>query len=74
MRLPIEEFSTTEQIITWTILALLLLTQSTVIFLSARKRGKNAWFWGFIGLFNIPSSALLYYFVVIFPERKKGRE
>ncbi|MEH6941788.1 transcriptional regulator [Bacillus sp. JJ722] len=71
MRLEISELSLTAQIIFWTILAVLMLTQSTLIFLSARKRGKNPWFWGFIGLFNIPFSALLYYFFVIFPDRKK---
>lgn len=72
MRVEISDLSLTVQIVLWLVLAVLMLTQSTLIFLSARKRGKNPWFWGFIGLFNIPFSAILYYFFVIFPERKKG--
>ncbi|WP_230203572.1 transcriptional regulator [Bacillus massiliigorillae] len=72
MRLEVTEMSLTAQIIFFIVLATLMLTQGTIIFLSARKRGKNAWFWGFIGLLNIPSSFLLYYFFVIYPERKKG--
>ena len=57
----------------WAVTVLLLLVQSTLIFLSARKRGKNPWFWGFIGLLNIPSSAILYYVFSIYPEKRKER-
>ncbi|WP_019241759.1 MULTISPECIES: hypothetical protein [Bacillus] len=62
------------QVIFWIVLTSVLLTQSTIIFLSAKKRGKNAWFWGFIGLLNIPSSAILYYFCVVYPDKKRERE
>lgn len=62
------------QAVIWIFTVMLLLVQSTWIFLSARKRGKNPWFWGLIGLLNIPSSALLYYLFVIYPEKRKERK
>jgi hypothetical protein len=74
MKLNISDLSLASQIIVCSIIAIILITQSTLIFLSARKRGRNAWFWGFIGLLNVPSSALLYYLFVIYPDKKKEEE
>ncbi len=67
----ISELSFPMQIVVWILIGCLLFIQSTLIFISARKRGANAWFWGFIGLLNIPSGAILYYIFVIFPDRKR---
>lgn len=74
MRVDILELPLGSQLIIWFLLAMALLTQSTLIFLSARKRGKNAWFWGLIGLLNVPSGTILYYLFVIYPEKKKERK
>lgn len=65
------EYPLVMQIMFWVGVGSLLLIQSTLIFISARKRGANAWFWGLLGLLNIPSGAILYYFFVIFPARRK---
>ncbi|MGN1402081.1 MAG: transcriptional regulator [Bacillus sp. (in: firmicutes)] len=54
--------------------ATLLLSQSIAMFLSARKHGKNPWFWGLIGLLNFPSSAIIYYLVVIYPLKRKEKK
>ncbi|MGM9924526.1 MAG: transcriptional regulator [Bacillus sp. (in: firmicutes)] len=74
MSIDLNELPLMSRIALWCVLAALLLTQSTLIFLSARKRGKNAWFWGFIGLLNIPSSTILYYLFVIYRDKKKRRK
>lgn len=52
--------------LTWPLgllLAAMLLTQATWIFLDARRRGENQWLWGFFGLLNCPSSLLVYLLV-----------
>lgn len=68
------DFTMEQKIIVYPIIAIALLLQGTFIFLSAKKRGKNAWFWGFIGLLNIPSGLIWYYIFVIYPEKKKERK
>lgn len=45
------------------LIAILLLTQALWIFHDARKRGENAWFWGLLGLLNVPSSLIVYLLV-----------
>lgn len=62
------------QIVFWVVITTILLCQSIFIFLSARKREKNAWFWGFIGLLNFPTGMILYYFCVVYPDKKKERK
>lgn len=49
----------------WVALGLALLTQGTWLFLDARKRGARAWFWGLIGLIQVPTPLVLYWFFVI---------
>ena len=71
MKLDIQSFSLGVQIIIWFLIGAALLTQSTLIFLSAKKRGANAWFWGFVGFLNIPSGVILYYIFVIWPEKRR---
>jgi len=49
----------------WVLIAAILLTQATWIFLDARRRGARAWLWGLIGLTSCPGALLLYWLVVI---------
>lgn len=41
-------------------IALLLICQSSWMFLDARKRGHNAWLWGFLGLIQFPTYLFIY--------------
>lgn len=52
------------------LIAVLLLTQALWIFHDARKRGKNAWLWGLLGLLNVPSSLIVYLLVTRRKENK----
>jgi len=74
MNINLENLSVENQLILFIGIGLLLLIQSTSIFISARRRGKNPWFWGFIGLLNIPSGTIFYYLFVIYPEKRKERK
>ncbi|WP_235973589.1 transcriptional regulator [Peribacillus faecalis] len=71
MTLDIQSLSLPLQIMIYVLVVAVLLTQGTLIFLSAKKRGANAWFWGLLGLLNIPSGAILYYLFVIWPEKRR---
>jgi len=71
MRLDIQIYPMKIQIIIYVLVGAALLTQATLIFLSAKKRGANAWFWGLLGLLNIPSGAIFYYLFVIWPEKRR---
>ncbi|MBB4826757.1 hypothetical protein HNO89_004039 [Sporosarcina luteola] len=42
------------------IIAFILICQSTWMFWDARKRGHNAWLWGFLGLFTCPTYLIVY--------------
>lgn len=55
----------------WLLIAALLLTQATWLFLDARKRGARAWLWGLWGLIHCPTPLLVYWLVVIRPARRK---
>ncbi|MCY9696347.1 sigmaY antisigma factor component [Paenibacillus alginolyticus] len=49
----------------WIGLSLLLLAQSTWLFLDARKRNaKYPWFWGIWGLIQAPAPSIVYLFAV----------
>lgn len=74
MKLNLQDYPLSIQIIICVLIGAALLTQSTLIFLSAKKRGANAWFWGLVGLLNIPSGTILYYLFVIWPENRKRVE
>ncbi|WP_264736768.1 sigma-Y antisigma factor component [Cytobacillus firmus] len=39
---------------------IILIAQSTFLFLDARKRGHNYWLWGIIGLIQAPMPTLFY--------------
>lgn len=68
------KLDTKELIIVLICIAPFLLLQGAWIFKDAKKRGnKFYWFWGVIGLINIPESLLLYLLVtrLLFNRNKK---
>ncbi|RIX50756.1 sigmaY antisigma factor component [Paenibacillus nanensis] len=48
----------------WALIAAILLTQSTWLFLDARKRDSMPWFWGIWGLIQFPLPTILYWLIV----------
>lgn len=46
------------------LIALVLLAQSTLLFLDARRRGASPWFWGLIGLIQAPWPTVFYLLLV----------
>ena len=55
----------------WLLLAAILFTQSTWLFLDAGKRGAKKWLWGLGGLIQAPTPLLIYLIVVRKIYRKK---
>lgn len=53
------------------LVAPIMLTQSILLFIDAKKKGAYAWFWGLWGLIQFPLPSIFYYFFVIRPYRKK---
>ncbi|AQR79848.1 hypothetical protein B1222_12670 [Paenibacillus larvae subsp. pulvifaciens] len=53
------------------LIIVLLLIQSFCLFTNARRRGRNAWFWGLWGLIQLPCPTLFYLLFVVKPFRKK---
>ncbi|QMV44929.1 sigmaY antisigma factor component [Cohnella cholangitidis] len=58
----------------WTFLGLLLLAQSTGLFVHARSRGGKAWFWGLWGLTQFPCPTLVYLLLQWWKNRKRKLE
>ncbi len=58
-------------LIGWIGIALILLCQSTVLFIDARKRGHNNWLWGILGLIQFPIP-ILFYFLFVRPASKNN--
>ncbi|HEY3366709.1 MAG TPA: sigmaY antisigma factor component [Symbiobacteriaceae bacterium] len=48
----------------WVVIAAILLSQGTWLFLDARRRGARPWLWGLVGLVHCPGALLLYWWVV----------
>jgi hypothetical protein len=48
----------------WVLLASVLVTQSTWLFIDARKRDSMPWFWGIWGLIQVPMP-LIFYFIFV---------
>lgn len=48
----------------WLLVAAILFSQSTWLFLDARKRGSNCWFWGIWGIIQAPGPLIVYLLVV----------
>jgi len=55
---------TKEEMIILPIAGVILLLQSTYLFIDARKRDSNPWFWGLWGLIQCPFP-LLFYFIIV---------
>ncbi|GGH38844.1 hypothetical protein [Paenibacillus segetis] len=55
----------------WIAVGILLFSQGTWMFINASKRGKRAWLWGLWGILNCPAPLIVYWLVVVWPERRK---
>lgn len=53
-----------QPVILWVLLAILMLSQSTWLFLDARKRKSMPWFWGIWGLIQCPFPLIFYWLIV----------
>ena len=53
------------------ILILLLLTQSMLLFIDAKKKGSYPWLWGIWGLIQLPMPTLFYLLFVVWPYKRK---
>ncbi|KMM56727.1 Negative regulatory protein yxlD [Bacillus glycinifermentans] len=62
---------TQEKLTVLLLISPLLLVQSILLFLDAKKKGSNAWFWGIWGLIQTPMPLLFYYLFVVRPYHKK---
>lgn len=47
-------------LIGWIGLIIIIFTQSILLFLDARRRGHNKWFWGIWGLIQFPLPTIFY--------------
>ena len=50
-----------------------LLTQSILLFIDAKKKGSYPWFWGIWGLIQVPTPALCYLLFVVWPYKRKQK-
>jgi hypothetical protein len=57
-------------VVTIVLVAPILLAQSLLLFIDAKKKGAYSWFWGIWGLIQFPLPTLFYYFIVLRPYRK----
>ncbi|MNB67422.1 Negative regulatory protein YxlD [compost metagenome] len=57
----------------WTLLAVLLFSQGTLLFRDARERGSSPWFWGIWGMTTVPLPTVLYLLFVVYPDRRRRR-
>lgn len=62
---------TAEEIVIIPIAVIILIAQSTWLFLDARKRGHNYWLWGIVGLIQAPMPTLFYLIFVRKAFRRK---
>jgi hypothetical protein len=53
------------------ILILLLLTQSMLLFVDAKKKGSYPWLWGIWGLIQLPMPTLFYLLFVVWPYKRR---
>ncbi|MNI13507.1 Negative regulatory protein YxlD [compost metagenome] len=56
------------------LIALLLFTQATWMFIDARKRGRRAWIWGLWGVLNCPSPLIVYLLAVVWADYLKEKD
>ncbi|KMJ57355.1 Negative regulatory protein yxlD [Bacillus sp. LL01] len=50
-----------------------LLTQSILLFIDAKKKGSYAWFWGIWGLIQFPLPTVFYLIFVLYPHQKRQK-
>ncbi|QAS51896.1 sigma-Y antisigma factor component [Halobacillus litoralis] len=43
------------------LIGMILITQSSVLFLKAKKRGKVPWLWGLVGLIQFPVPSIVFF-------------
>lgn len=55
------------------VIVLILLVQSTLLFIDAKKKRGFAWFWGLWGLIQFPLPTLFYLLFVILPHRRRRK-
>lgn len=57
------------------LIAFILICQGSWMFWDARKRGHNAWLWGFLGLITFPMYLIIYLIFArkIFKERSQDQ-
>jgi hypothetical protein len=48
----------------WLVIGLVLLAQSTLLFVDARRRGAAPWFWGILGIIQFPWPTVFYLLIV----------
>lgn len=48
----------------WILIVIVLISQASWLFLDARKRGANYWFWGIWGCIQFPMPLIIYWLVV----------
>ncbi len=60
-----------DKLLTLLLISPIILTQSTLLFIDAKKKGAKAWFWGIWGLLQCPLPSVCYYFFVLRPYRKR---
>lgn len=51
----------------------ILLTQSILLFIDAKKKGSYPWFWGIWGLIQLPMPTLFYLLFVVLPYKRKQK-
>ncbi|MYL32791.1 sigma-Y antisigma factor component [Pontibacillus yanchengensis] len=44
----------------WVLVGIILLTQSSFLFIQAKKKGKNQWLWGLIGIIQVPVPLIIF--------------
>ncbi|KMK76621.1 Negative regulatory protein yxlD [Alkalihalobacillus pseudalcaliphilus] len=52
-------------------IAAILLTQSILLFIDAKKRNKYPWFWGLWGLIQAPTPTLFYLLFIYISKRRQ---
>ncbi|MCD1260041.1 sigmaY antisigma factor component [Paenibacillus athensensis] len=55
----------------WIALGILMLAQSTLLFLDAQRQGRRYWFWGLWGLIQFPLPSLVYLLTVRRAHRRR---
>lgn len=44
----------------WFLIAIILLTQSSILYIQAKKIGKAPWLWGILGLVQFPVPSIIF--------------